>query len=231
MSNERIENSHVVVLNKEGLNLTNRLCLVRTVESLLSQVSGTDIKVDEEAVAIRLSQLEKIDKMAQERSAEIEGFRSGDFFSTPLAYDVLRKDQALTKELFDHLLASQTEAGEILRGCELNFARIHWITDIYDLIESGHSVAVLRKPQLFIRDEPWVVQVHFSVSSLHIFHIGVASDDCAFRWLINISDQHFRPRGKIYMEMEESSRLEFGLQDIYRQTEGWNVILLKKKPG
>lgn len=226
MSNERVENSHVVVLNKEELSPTSRLCLIRTVESLLSQVSGADIKVDEEAVAIRLSQLEKLDKMAQERSAEIEGFKSGDFFSTPLAYDILRKDQALTKELFDHLLASQTEAGEVLRGCELNFARIDCRADIYDLVESGHSVAVLRKPQLFIRDEPWVVQFYLSVYSLHIFHIGVGERNG--RWLINISDQCFRPRGEIYME--ESERLEYGLQDIYRQTEGWNAILLKKKP-
>lgn len=224
MVDAKAETKGTVGFYIEKEELVRRLCVVRTLDSMLTQVAGREVRLDDEATNLRLRQLAEIDEIVRRRKREAEEFKSGDFFQTPLFYDTLKADQKAIRKFVQHLLSSESDAGDVLRECELRFERIRHTEDIFSFVEQGYAVAPIRKPRMFIIDDPHVVQVHFGVYGVHVFHIGVSEDR---RWLTNISDQDIRVQDRL--SRLETEQLEFGLQDVYRNTREWNVFLLRKK--
>lgn len=127
-------------------NPWERLCVVWTLESMMSQIEGRKITIDEQGREIRRQQLNRGYDVLENNRNKIKV--------------IARFDQWQMTELIKKLGSNDNEVGRIMRGCFIGEAHGGW-SDVKKFLSEGYQVGIR------------IFTIQGNGMGSHMFHVGV----------------------------------------------------------
>lgn len=196
------------------------MCVVKSIDSMASQVAGKTVKMDKNMQDLRTEHLGKSLVMARDKSIAIEqkypGLKSVFQFLkkraelNKLEMAVKRLDQRSIKELITQIQSTNTEIGQVLKGCDFEY-KAGGLKDAIDFAKRGYAVGITTQFPM--------AHSHELIS--HFFHLGVGKDEDIYD-MSTFSDPFlFRKNATDnYSRWIDQQRKAVG---------PWNILLMKQK--
>lgn len=189
--------------NEEHLQFSDNTCLIRSLESMLTDLTGHAFTLSPDAKAARKKILDQI------HAAN----KAGDGRDEMSSSSVLELDQEIIPELIERFRSSDSpdkDLAKILQDCEIEFVK-GTEEDVVEYLKQGYEVA-------FVTVRPSEKKKRLVP---HIFHVALNEDG----QLENLSDilpyedpEHFR--------MQMDADFQFG-EFISSQLD-WNILLIRR---
>lgn len=196
------------------------MCVVKSIDSMASQVAGKAVKMDKNMQDLRTEHLGRSLVMARDKSAVIEqrypGLKSVFQFLkkraelNKLEMAVKRLDQRSIKELIAQIQTTDTEIGHVLKGCDFEY-KAGGLKDAIDYAKQGYAVGITTQFPM--------AHSHELIS--HFFHLGVDKDESIYDMSTFSEPFLFRKNASDnYSQWIDQQRKVVG---------PWNLLLMKQK--
>jgi hypothetical protein len=203
-------NPDLKYIRNQEFNRGVGLCVIKTLNSLLSKASGENVYLNRDVIKYRIDQMKRAEQKKQERSRNLLDLSR---LRRPLTEQKLfaivgRLDQFLVKDLLTKLAEKDPSTAAVLSDCDIKFEKAD-LEDALNLMEAGYQVGVIKSIP------------HVKTESAHMFHLGVGEGGD----LYNLSDHEFPIMIKDY----DHEALNKGMKQWLEKTGGWNLIALRKE--
>lgn len=209
------------MVEKEGI--VPGTCVISTIESMLWEITGEKMKIDQEGVDMRMDQMRSGDELIEKRVARddlpegvlrtiIESQRL-EKMASKLAPIVARMDVGAIYKLVDELKEGSSKVGEVLKGLEIKYAK-GGLEKAREYMEEGWSVGVVACLLINEKEE---------LFGLHMFHLGI-------KGLGRLADKSSDTIGRYVVEKRiENGQLDENIEKLREMTGGWNLLLMRKR--
>lgn len=197
------------------------MCVVKSIDSMASQVAGKTVKMDKDMQSLRTEHMAKSFEMTREKAAQIEqkypGLKNVFQFlkkraeQNRLEMAVKRLDQISIRELIMQIQNTDTEIGRVLKGCDFEY-KAGGIKDAIDYAKQGYAVGVTTQFPM--------ANSHKFIS--HFFHLGVGENEDVYD-MSTFSEPFLFGKNATdnYSRWIDQQRKMVG---------PWNMLLMKQKP-
>lgn len=212
----------VIEQNTSSEEYKEWMCVVKSIDSMASQIAGKTVKMDQKMQDLRTEQMGKSFAMVIEKTMSIEqkypGLKSVFQFLkkradlNKLETAVKRLDQISIKELIAQIQNTDTEIGQVLKGCDFEY-KSGGLKDAVAYAKQGYAVGVTTQFPM--------AHSHKLVS--HFFHLAVSKDDSVYDMSTFSEPFLFRQNAADnYSRWIDQQRKMVG---------SWNMLLMKQKPA
>lgn len=226
-ANELDHNNHFLIQENEKYPEFG-YCLVDSVESILTEISGQQIVLSDEEKRLRTVQMETAVELVNKRLDLLPD--PGENLLDRLVFRKkrnqllsrvkptgIRMDLIAMKKFIEGLKKGETQSAEVLNSCEVRYAR-GGVEEIQQYLEQGWQVAVAAP--FYNRNRTDIM--------MHIFHIGRNEQGN----LLDLSDTervNNLAMSEVVDKAIKNGEFEEALAAIQTRIRGENIILVRKK--
>jgi hypothetical protein len=194
------------------------MCVVKSIDSMVTQISGKKIQVNKSMHQFRHEQIEQAIASASAAESKINDKYKG--FSSLLFYkkrkEMLDIGKNLTKNddimgLLSEIQASDAAVGKILKQCDITTTRGE-ISDAINFAKQGYAVGV----------STYLPIPHSCEMQRHFFHLSTGSDGSTYD-MSTFSEPYSLKNNLL-------ANYEYYAKKALKDARGWNILLLKLKP-